>query len=304
MWFERSLCGRLILLLAGLLVWGVTYESPAQTTNGLAYTFTTLAGKTGLGVADGIGSLAQFNRPQGVAIDRAGNLYVADTQNHTIRKITAAGVVTSLAGFPGVAGSADGLGSNARFNLPYGITVDGATNLYVTDSGNNTIRKITPSGLVSTIAGVAGNSGTNDGPDSAASFNGLAGIAVDGATNLYVADTGNNAIREITPGGVVSTITNVMSPQGIAADSAGNIYVGYALFPGGGGDPPTYHNGGVIEIAPGWHEHQPGGRHEQPAWAGGGWQRQRLSQRRILLHDFGDPPGRDEHPVGGRGQCV
>ena len=132
---------------------------------------TTLAGRAGsAGSADGTGSAARFYYPRGVAVDSAGNVYVADTGNHTIRKVTPAGVVTTLAGLAGSSGSADGTGSAARFNYPPGVAVDSAGNVYVADTGNHTIRKVTPAGVVTTLAGLAGSSGSADGTGSAARF--------------------------------------------------------------------------------------------------------------------------------------
>ena len=115
--------------------------------------FNTLAGYPGQGSADGLGSNARFFNPSGVAVDAAGNLYVADTANHTIRQITPGGVVTTLAGLVGFSGSADGTGSAAQFNQPRGVAVDSAGNVYVADTGNHTIRKLMPGGVVSTLAG-------------------------------------------------------------------------------------------------------------------------------------------------------
>ena len=121
---------------------------------------TTLAGLAGnSGSADGTGSAARFNSPRGVAVDSAGKVYVADTNNHTIRRITAGGVVTTLAGLPGSSGTTDATGNNARFNQPRGIAVDGAGVLYVADTNNHTIRKITAGAVVTTLAGLAGTSG-------------------------------------------------------------------------------------------------------------------------------------------------
>ena len=118
----------------------------------------TLAGpaEQGAGAIDGQGNSARFNAPDLLAVDGSGNVYVADSGNHTIRKITPLGVVTTLAGKAGSAGSADGRGAAARFNAPSGVALDGAGNLYVSDYGDHTIRKITPQGDVTTFAGSAG----------------------------------------------------------------------------------------------------------------------------------------------------
>ena len=204
-------------------------------------TFNTLAGLPAGGSADGSGGSARFNAPCGVAADSSGNVYVADTFNHTIRKITPAGVVSTLAGLAGVSGAVDATGSNARFNQPGGVTVDGSGNVYVGDSGNQTIRKITAGGVVSTWAGSAGVSGSADLTGTSALFNQPQGVAVDTSGNVYVADYGNHTVRKITPLRVVSTLagsagisgTNDASgssarfyqPEGVAVDSAGNVYV-------------------------------------------------------------------------------
>jgi sugar lactone lactonase YvrE len=145
------------------------------------------------GFADGVGSDAMFRGPVGIAIDAAGNLYVADMDNNRIRKITPAGKVSTLAG--GEAGFAKGIGSIAKFNCPSSIAIDAAGNLYVADGGNHRIRKITPAGEVSMLAG--GEKGFADGFGSGARFNNPAGIAIDAAGNLYVADFGNGLIRKI-----------------------------------------------------------------------------------------------------------
>src|SRR5438309_510909 len=161
------------------------------------YYFVTFAGQTIPGSADGTGNAASFNGPFGVSVGSAGNVYVADTSNSTIRKITPAGVVSTLAGTAGGRGSDDGTGSVARFNFPAGVTVDSSGNVYVADSSNNTIRKITPAGVVTTLAGLAppGARDSADGVGSAARFNDPIGVTVDSAGKVYVADTGNNTIR-------------------------------------------------------------------------------------------------------------
>jgi sugar lactone lactonase YvrE len=157
------------------------------------------------GSADGAGSSARFYRPSGVAVDGSGNVYVADVSNHTIRKITSAGVVSTLAGSAGMPGSTDGTGSAARFFQPEGVAVDASGNVYVADGGS-TIRKITAAGVVSTLAGLAGMDGSADGTGSAARFDDAIGATVDGSGNVYVADTGNHTIRKVTATGVVTTI--------------------------------------------------------------------------------------------------
>lgn len=222
---------------------------------------TVLAGTAGqycrVGGADGTGPAASFNEPSGLTVDNAGNLYVADSFDNVIRKITPDGVVTTIAGTPPEyghphgygaddrmdhPGSADGTGTAAQFCYPSAVAVDGAGNLYVADEGNNTIRKITPGGVVTTLAGTAGTSGSADGTGAAAQFCSPRGVAVDAGGNVYVADAGNGTIRKITPGGVVTTLAGAAGtpgsadgtgaaarfhgPSGLAVDAAGNVYVG------------------------------------------------------------------------------
>jgi len=162
----------------------------------------TLAGSSTHGYADGTGSAALFNWPNGVAADPAGNIYVADQINDKIRKITPAGVVTTLAG--STFGYADGTGAAARFKGQHHLATDAAGNVYVADYGNHAIRKITPAGVVTTLAG-NGTEGYADGTGSAARFSHPEGLVVDAAGNVYVADVGNHRIRKITPAGVVTT---------------------------------------------------------------------------------------------------
>lgn len=182
---------------------------------------TTIAGTAGTwGSSDGTGGTASFMFPCGITTD-ATNLYVADTNNHTIRKIVlASGAVTTIAGTPGVFGSSDGNGTVAKFNWPKSITTDGI-NLYVADTGNSTIRKIAiSSGTVTTLAGTPGVYGSTDGIGAAASFGGPYGIATDG-TNLYVSDSNNHTIRKIViSSGAVSTFAGTSGVLG-ALDGIG-----------------------------------------------------------------------------------
>jgi sugar lactone lactonase YvrE len=176
----------------------------------------TLAGSpTARGNADGTGAAATFQSPRGLALDGAGNAYVADTQNHTIRRITSAGVVTTLAGAAGSPGSGDGSGSTARFNQPRGVAVAPGGDLYVADTGNNLIRRVTSAGVVTTVAGIFGISGSGDGAAAAASFNQPTGLATDESGNLYIADTGNSAIRRLAPDGQVTTLAGLPTVAGL-----------------------------------------------------------------------------------------
>jgi sugar lactone lactonase YvrE len=181
---------------------------------------TTLAGLAGSpGSADGAGNAARFWTPFGVAVDNAGNVYVADTLNNTVRKIAPDGTVSTLAGLAGNAGSNDGIGGRARFRNPWAVAVDGPGNVYVADASNNTIRRITPNGIVTTMAGLAGSSGSVDGPGAKARFNNPLGLAVDKAGNVYVADSANSTIRKIAPDGLVSTLAGLPGFPGSAEKS-------------------------------------------------------------------------------------
>src|SRR6266480_340694 len=249
----------LLIVLAVLTALSVRAQSTYE-----PYSFTTFAGLPP-GSADGTGSAARFNSPAGVAVDSAGNTYVADTVNSTIRKITPAGVVTTFAGLAGSTGSANGIGSAARFNGPVAVTIDNIGNIFVADTNNHTIRKITPARVVSTFAGLAGNdgsangtgstarfrfpstfagsfakAGSQDGTGSAARFNIPTDVAVDSSNKLYVADSNNCTIRRITPAAAVTTLAGLASaghangtgsaarfdfPDGVAVDTTGKIYV-------------------------------------------------------------------------------
>jgi len=197
-------------------------------------TVSTLAGSTN-GFADGTGSDAQFSQPFSVAADANGNIYVADAGNNKIRKVTPAGVVTTLAGSTN--GFADGTGDAAQFNYPYGVTTDADGNFYVADKDNHKIRKVTPAGVVTTLAG--STSGSTDGTGTEAQFNGPYSVATDANNNVYVADASNSTIRKVTSAGVVTTLAGSTGgfadgtgsaaqfqyAYGVATDANGNIYV-------------------------------------------------------------------------------
>ena len=203
---------------------------------------TTLAGNVQItGNADGIGALAQFDSPTRIAVDSSGNVFVANSGGLTIRKITPTGVVTTLAGNIRNGGNDDGQSSVARFSYPAGLVFDDAGNLYVADDTNNTIRKVTQTGLVTTFAGLPPNPGSTDGIGAAARFYLPNGIASDNLGNLYISDAGNNTIRKITLGGVTSTLAgtpkNPSSVDGLGAaagfgtiegivfDNIGNLFI-------------------------------------------------------------------------------
>ena len=204
--------------------------------------FGTLAGTAqSSGSTDGAGSAARFNGPFGVAADAAGNVYVSDSSNHTIRKVTSAGVVTTLAGNTGLSGSTDATGTAARFKNPVGVTVDSAGNVYVADASNHTIRKVTSAGVVTTLAGTANSSGSTDATGSAARFFFPYGVSADTIGNVFVADYNNHTIRKVTSAGVVTTLAGTAGstgstdaagsaarfnvPYGVAVDTAGNVFV-------------------------------------------------------------------------------
>lgn len=199
---------------------------------------TTFVGSGSQGATDGTGTGATFYRPASICIDSQGNFYVADFMNHKIRKVTSGGVVTTFAG-SGFQGSANGNGTSASFDFPADLVADAADNIYVVDKENNKIRKITPSGDVTTFAG-ANFSGSTDGMGTTARFNKPSGICIDASGNFYISDQYNQKIRKITPAGQVSTIAgsgaqgstdgaaataSFYYPTGICIDTSGNLFV-------------------------------------------------------------------------------
>lgn len=210
--------------------------------DGVVSTVAGLAGYTGS--ADGLGASARFYNAVGVGADATGTVFVADTYNYTIRQIAADGSVTTLAGAPGYLGNGtetDGTGPTASFYRPYAVAPDASGNVYVADYGYGSIRKVTPEGVVTTIAGLARSPGSADGTGAAARFLGPSGLVVLASGDIYVADQGNHTIRKIAPGGVVTTFAGTAGVQGsadgqgaaasfyhpfaIAVDSQGNLFV-------------------------------------------------------------------------------
>jgi sugar lactone lactonase YvrE len=207
-----------------------------------AGTVTTIAGSRSPGHADGKGQAASFDTPTGIARDSVGNLYVADTGNHTIRKITPTGVVSTWAGKAGVPGSGGTTVDDARFNRPQGVAIGPGDLLYVTDTDNHAVRRISPQGFVAKIAGEYGVTGHSDGVGGMAHFRGPTGIAVNQQGEIYVADSGNNTIRRII-GTSVTTLAGMagtwgdwkdgtggearfFGPTGLALQANGNLLVG------------------------------------------------------------------------------
>lgn len=200
-------------------------------------TVSTLAGSSTGYLDSTTGTSAKFYWPWGLAVDASGNVYVADTYNNMIRKITPSGSVSTIAGTTS-AGFANGSGSAARFNYPSGIAIGPDGVLYVADQDNNRIRKVTTSGDVTTLAG-SGTKGTVDGLSTAAQFASPHGIAVDVHSNVYVADEYSHSIRKIAPDGSVYTlagsaegyqdgssdVARFSHPLGLATSSTGNLYI-------------------------------------------------------------------------------
>jgi hypothetical protein len=255
----NELCARLLLC---CVLWA------ASTANGIgqSYTFSTIAGVAGLsGTNDGLTADARFNRPAGLALDGAGNIYVADLYNHTIRKLTPAGtnwIVSTVAGKAETIGSSDGTNSQASFDRPSAVAVDTAGNLFVTDNYNQTIRKLTPSGtnwVVSTLAGLAGAAGTDDGTNADARFDAPQAIAVDSADVLYVTDRFNYAVRGIKPVGtnwVTETLAGLPGNiyggfvDGTNGDAEFNLPFGIARHTGGNLYVADFGNNAIRKIAP------------------------------------------------------
>ena len=209
-------------------------------------TITTFAGNGTPGSTgdNGAPTAAQLNAPAGVAVDGNGNVYIADTANSHVRKVASGGAISTVAGGSGPGYSGDGgSGSSALLSFPTGLAADGAGNLYIADTLNSAIRKLSTSGNITTIAGTGLQGYSGDGNQaSAAQLNYPQGVAVDSLGNVYIADTGNNRVRKVTAGGVITTVAGnglagysgdggpatqaqLANPTGIVVDAAGNLFV-------------------------------------------------------------------------------
>ncbi|WCT12615.1 hypothetical protein [Mucilaginibacter jinjuensis] len=224
---------------AGTGYGGTVKFTTSTSANATTATVTTFVGNGSGGFVNGTGTGAQLYNPLGMASDAAGNLYVADQFNHVIRKITPAGVVSTFCG-SGTNGHVDGPANIAQFSSPNAIAVDKSGNVYVTDQGSNLIIKITPDGTATTLAGIGAPGYVNSSSPLKAAFNNMQGIAVDATGNVFVADVGNNRIREVNTKGSVttlagsgaysqidstSTFASFNKPAGLAFNSKGLLYV-------------------------------------------------------------------------------
>ncbi|MFF8366677.1 RICIN domain-containing protein [Rhodococcus erythropolis] len=201
-------------------------------------------GTPGSGGDQGPAVSAQLDSPREVAVDRAGNLYIADSENHRIRKVTADGQIGTVAG-TGTAGFSgdDGLAAAAELNCPYGVAVDSTGNLYIADTDNHRVRQVTPDGQIRTIAGTGTPGFSGDGePAAAAQLNSPYGVAVDGAGDLYITDAENHRVRRVAGDGTISTVAGTGTdgfsgdggpatsaqlnyPFGLAVDCVGALYI-------------------------------------------------------------------------------
>lgn len=187
-----------------------------------------------LGHADGPAAQSRFNDPAGLAVDPFGNLWVADSANHCIRRLSVDGTVTTVCGQPGEPGATDGVPTVARLDSPSGIAWGSEGALYIADTGNHTVRRF-HGGRLTTIAGLAGDPGPTNGPATTARFNAPLGLVVHRQGEIYVADSGNHVIRRISVAGQVSTLAGVAEEWGAVDGPAGlarfNGPVGLAIGP-------------------------------------------------------------------------
>ncbi len=196
---------------------------------------TTVAGNGTLGYSGdgGAATSAEITDPYDVAVDAAGNLYIADSSNHAVRKVAVDGIITTVAG-NGTWGNWQYLGdggpaANARLGGPQGVVVDAPGSICIADTSNNVVRKVAANGVITTMAGDGTSGYAGDGgPATSARFDGPEGLATDGTGNLYVADRFNYKIRKVAADGIVTTVANII-PDGVAVDAAGNLYISVPL---------------------------------------------------------------------------
>jgi uncharacterized protein (TIGR03437 family) len=205
----------------------------------------TVAGTGTAGYAGdgGPATSANLNSPYGTAVDGSGNLFIADENNNRIRKVSPSGIITTVAGTGSSSFSGDGgPATSAQLNSPHNVTLDGSGNLYFSDSSNNRIRKVSSTGIISTVAGNGGSSSSGDGgPATSAQLNWPHGVALDGSGNLYIGDYDNNRIRKVSSSGIITTVAGtgtggfsgdggpatsaqLYNPNGVVLDGSGNLY--------------------------------------------------------------------------------
>jgi sugar lactone lactonase YvrE len=198
-------------------------------------------GTAGVPTPGGAATNSNLDSPEGVAVDGAGNVYIADTHNHEIEKVTPAGVLSVIAGTGTDGPPTAGPATSSDLNYPNGVAVDGAGNVYIADTFNNQIEKVTPAGSLSVIAGTGTAGSPIAGPATSSHLHFPNGVAVDGAGNVYIADTNNSEIEKVTPAGSLSVIagtgipaaptagpatsSNLHFPNGVTVDGAGNVYI-------------------------------------------------------------------------------
>ena len=190
---------------------------------------------------DGQATGAKINKPNNISVDASGNIYIADTGNHRIRKVDADGIITTVAGTGSRGYSGEGTAINEKINKPAGVSVDASGNIYIADTGNHRIRKVDADGIITTVAGTGSRGYSGEGTAINEKINKPAGVSVDASGNIYIADTGNHRIRKVDAGGIITTVAGTGSggysgegtainekinkPGGVSVDESGNIYI-------------------------------------------------------------------------------
>ncbi|MCX6396057.1 MAG: PxKF domain-containing protein [Propionibacteriales bacterium] len=209
-------------------------------TDDYALLFVAGTGTAGAPTAGPATSSNLFN-PYGVAVDGSGNVYIADTVNNRVEKVTPGGQLSVIAGTGDTGAPTEGPATSSNLDLPIGVAVDGSGNVYIADYGNNRVEQVTPGGQLSVIAGTSSQGAPTAGPATSSNLNSPAGVAVDGSGNVYIADQGNHRVEQVTPGGQLSVIagtgvagaptagpatsSNLDNPTGVVVDGTGNVYI-------------------------------------------------------------------------------